>query len=484
MRFLNKDQKEKIGYEYIVEQINTVTSVGTDLKQNARPYTRIREKELRKELNNTDVFLNFIVKKKDIDAEISFCMCRFKDLRATFKKIKDNRIMDEIELFEIKSFSKLCADIKREYDIANIEIDEIQFKDVSRVFRILDPDSLNIDTFFIYDSYSLQLKELRQKRSVLESRISKAENAEEQNLLLNERLQLVSLENDIEFDIKSDLTKKIKNYADDLIHNADTIGYMDYLLAKAKFFYSSNAKKPDIFINNTDSDDVSEIDIKQVYNPYYAYVLSKKKKIMTPLNLKLGKGVTLLTGANMGGKSICMKTLALNVLLANLGMYVYATDAKIPIVDFIYMISDDLQNVESGLSTFGAEIIYLKKIISASKHKDGLIILDELARGTNPHEGKILLQAVMEFFKMQDSYTFISTHFDGISYEDIKHLQVVGISKINFEKLAQLIDLNKGKALDIIQEYMDYSIEESSEDEVPQNALQIAKLLGLDSTSL
>lgn len=484
MRFLNKDQKEKIGYEYILEQINTVTNVGTELKQNARPYTTLRKKELIKELDNTDAFLNFIVKEKVVYNEIAFCMCKFKDLRATFKKIKDKRVMDEVELFEIKSFSKLCSDISITYDKAKLKIDEIQFEDVSKVFEILDPDNLNIDTFYIYDSYSLKLKELRHKRKSLESKISGNKNSEEQNRLLSERLQIVTTENEIEYEIKKDLTDKINVYADDLIHNTNVIGYMDYLLAKAHFFHISKAKKPYIFIEEPDHNNTSALDMTQVYNPYYAHILNKKNKNMTPLDIKIDKGVTLLTGANMGGKSICMKTVALNVLLANLGMYVYSNDAKIPIVDFIYMISDDLQNVESGLSTFGAEIIYLKKIISASKHKNGLIILDELARGTNPHEGKILLQSVIEFFKKQDSYTFISTHFDGISYENIKHLQVVGISKINFEKLAQLINLNKSNALDIIQEYMDYSVEESSEEEIPQNALQIAKLLGLDSMSL
>lgn len=124
-----------------------------------------------------------------------------------------------------------------------------------------------------------------------------------------------------------------------------------------------------------------ELELNKVYNPYYASILEKKGKRMTPLDIHLKQGVTLLTGANMGGKSICMKTVTLNVLMANLGMYVYSESANIPVVDYIYMISDDLQNVESGLSTFGAEIIYLKKIISASKHKNGLIVLDELARG-------------------------------------------------------------------------------------------------------
>lgn len=479
MRFLSKDQKEKIGYHYILDQIDTVTSVGTELKHNAKPYTSARKTELLKELDNTELFINKIIKNKNIDSDAYFCMCKFKDLRATLKKLGDGRIMDEIELFEMKSFSKLCKDIEVEYQKADIDIPEIQFKDVSEVFRILDPDNLNIDTFYIYDSYSSDLKNLRHERSVLESKISKEKDDIEKEKLLNERLQLVSLENDVEYGIKLNLSKKLKSYVNDLVHNTNTIGYMDYLIAKAKFFNKTGAIRPKICIEKS-----SELELVKVYNPYYSSILEKKGKHMTHLDIKLKEGVTLLTGANMGGKSICMKTVTLNVLLANLGMYVYAEHADIPVVDFIYMISDDLQNVESGLSTFGAEIIYLKKIISASKHKNGLIVLDELARGTNPHEGKILLQSVIDFFKNQDSYTFISTHFDGISRDEIRHLQVVGISKINFEKLTQLIELNKNKALDIIQEYMDYSIEETYDDEVPQNALQIARLLGLDSNSL
>lgn len=479
MRFLSKDQKEKIGYHYILEQIDTVTSVGSEFKYNAKPYTNERKSELIRELDNTELFIENIVLNKEVDTDAYFCMCKFKDLRATMKKINDGRILDEIELFEIKSFSKLCSDIEKEYEKANIDIPEIKFKDVKDVFAILDPDNLNIDTFYIYDSYSLELKRLRKERSLLESKIAGTKDEDERENLLNERLQLVSLENDVEYDVKKSLSEKLKKYADDLIHNTNTIGYMDYLLAKANFFVKTGAVRPLLCDNKNDI-----LKLNKVYNPYYLSILERKGKKMTPLDINMEKGVTLLTGANMGGKSICMKTVTLNVLLANLGMYVYCESADIPIVDFIYMISDDLQNVESGLSTFGAEIIYLKKIISASKYKDGLIVLDELARGTNPHEGKILLQSVIEFFKKQKSYTFISTHFDGISHEDIKHLQVVGISKINFEKLAKLIELNKNNALDIIQEYMDYSIEETYDDEVPQNALQIAKLLGLDSTSL
>ena len=484
MRFLSKEQKKKIGYEYILDNINTVTNVGTELKYNSKPFTLENKCALRNELENTGKFIDCITASRDVEGELGFFLCKFKDLRATFTKVKNNSILDEIELFEIKSFSKLCNDISTEYSKTGIFIDEIYFRDVKPVFQILDPDNLNIDTFFIYDSYSQSLKENRLKRTQLELRISQTNNPDTRTLLLSERMDIVSKEHELEFEIKKELTAKIKTYIDALVHNTDVIGYIDFLLAKAKYFKASNAVKPEIIEAENGNDLDSALELHKTYNPYYSDIMAKKHKTMTALDITIKRGVTLLTGANMGGKSICMKTVALNVLLANSGMYVYADSAKIPMVDFLYMISDDLQNVESGLSTFGAEIMYLKKIIAASKHKNGLIILDELARGTNPHEGKILLQAVIEFFKNQKSYTFISTHFDGIECDDIRHLQVVGISKINFEKLSRLIDLNKGKALDIIQEYMDYSIEETEANEVPQNALQIAKLLGLDSKSL
>lgn len=175
-----------------------------------------------------------------------------------------------------------------------------------------------------------------------------------------------------------------------------------------------------------------------------------------------------------------MKTVALNVLLANCAMYVYAEQSQIPVVDFLYMISDDLQSIDTGLSTFGAEMIELKGIIGASEKKNGLIILDELARGTNPDEGRTIVNAVIKLFNKRDSHTFISTHFDGVDLEDVTHLQVIGISRVDFEQLKNLAKKNSKETLNILQRYMDYSIEEINESDVPRNALQIANLLGLE----
>ena len=77
-----------------------------------------------------------------MESELGFFLCKFKDLRATFSKVKKGSILDEIELFEIKSFSKLCNDISIEYSKTGIDVDAICFRDVKPVFRILDPDPL------------------------------------------------------------------------------------------------------------------------------------------------------------------------------------------------------------------------------------------------------------------------------------------------------------------------------------------------------
>ena len=354
-----------------------------------------------------------------------------------------------------------------------IDIEGFELLDVSRVFNILDPDKTGYETFYIYESYSPDLQHLRSKRKETENQIINAPSVDQKNKLLLLRAELLDKEHELEYQIKTDLTNQLKAFVEPLLSNVSAIGYLDFLIAKSRYFMHTNAVAPTIV------KDSQPIHFEGMYNPYYDNLLKQKKASMQTLDLDLHSGVTVLTGANMGGKSITMKTVVLNVLLANYGMYVYADAAHVPIIEFLYMVSDDLQSIEKGLSTFGAEMIQLKTIIGASGKKDGLIVLDELARGTNPEEAKIIVNAVIDFFKHKQSYTFISTHLDGIDKEDIRHLQVVGISRIDFKQLESSAKINSKEALNLLRKQMDYSIEEVSHSNVPKNALQIARLLGI-----
>lgn len=474
MRFLDNQQRRNIGFNYIIENINTISKLGEDQKRSLSPYTKREQEKLVLELVNTEQMIGFLSNQREWIDEITYIMCKVKDIVPTLKKIGTGMVLDEIEFFEIKSFSKICTDISGFYEHLNSKLSFVDFFDVQEVFSLLDPEKTGYETFYIYDSFSEELQKLRNDRRSIEQQIQSEKDIEIKNDLLMKRADILDQEEKIEYEIKKSLTVKLEEHAEPMMKNAQTIGYLDFLIAKSKFFIATEASKPTILFDN------SPIVLKNVYNPYYAEVLEAKGAKMQRLDLKIRSGVTVLTGANMGGKSITMKTVALNVLLANCAMYVYAEQSQIPVVDFLYMISDDLQSIDTGLSTFGAEMIELKGIIGASEKKNGLIILDELARGTNPDEGRTIVNAVIKLFNKRDSHTFISTHFDGVDLEDVTHLQVIGISRVDFEQLKNLAKKNSKETLNILQRYMDYSIEEINESDVPRNALQIANLLGLE----
>jgi dsDNA-specific endonuclease/ATPase MutS2 len=217
-------------------------------------------------------------------------------------------------------------------------------------------------------------------------------------------------------------------------------------------------------------------------------ILSKENKKYMPISIDINKKITLITGANMGGKSVSMKTIVLNLYLFQCGFYVFGEDANLCVFDFIYLISDDMQDINKGLSTFGAEIIKLKEITKLMKHQDGFIALDEFARGTNPSEGKILLKSICTYFKRFNSISLISTHYDEVMQENVDHYQVIGLKNVDFKGLKRQVDLklsSKGsssKSIDILQDNMDYRLEKvNKEAKVPKDALNICKLLGLSN---
>ena len=184
----------------------------------------------------------------------------------------------------------------------------------------------------------------------------------------------------------------------------------------------------------------------------------------------------------MGGKTVTLKTIVLNLMLSQCGFFVFAEEAVFPMLDFIYFISDDMQSISKGLSTFGAEIIKLKQVVECVKRGDGFVALDEFARGTNPKEGYYLVKSLAEYLNKFGSISLISTHYDGVAGENMEHYQVIGLKNLDFEALKHKIDLNKRHSVEIIQEHMNYKLEKvCSKDEVPKDALNISILLGLEN---
>jgi DNA mismatch repair protein MutS2 len=153
----------------------------------------------------------------------------------------------------------------------------------------------------------------------------------------------------------------------------ESIGKLDVLIAKANLAIKYNAVKPTI--NNK-----NRICFENLVDPNLKEILNSQNKEYIPISIDIDNKITIISGANMGGKSVSMKTIALNLYLFQCGFYVFAEEANLCVLDFIYLISDDMQDINKGLSTFGAEIIKLKEIIKLMKVRDGFVALDEFAR--------------------------------------------------------------------------------------------------------
>jgi DNA mismatch repair ATPase MutS len=139
----------------------------------------------------------------------------------------------------------------------------------------------------------------------------------------------------------------------------------------------------------------------------------------------------------------------------------------------------DMQSTDSGLSTFGGEIKVVEEAIKRA-NENGLILIDELARGTNPEEGYAISKAIVTYLMNKNSITLLTTHYDNVAdMESIQHLQVVGLSEIDFNILKE--NINPEDGMEIINKYMDYRLKEVSANKIiPKDAINIAKLMGLN----
>jgi DNA mismatch repair ATPase MutS len=143
-----------------------------------------------------------------------------------------------------------------------------------------------------------------------------------------------------------------------------------------------------------------------------------------------------------------------------------------------------MQSLDTGLSTFGSEISSMIEILKHCSSR-GVILIDELARGTNPKEGYAISRAIVKYLKDSEAVTLFTTHFDGITMEDgVEHLQVRGLKDVDFDSLADKLRTEKA-GINIVLQYMDYSLEKIEENHnVPMDAINIAKLMGLDDSIL
>jgi len=343
MKFLDRQQREQIGFSFVMDKLGITTCYGLEERKKIIPFKASEIDKLNHELNNLEKIIKSIKANNEEYNAVGRIFCKLKDIRNSIKRCSEVKTLDEVELYEIKYFSILVTQLKNVLDKLHLNIEEFKLNSLDEIISLLDPQGTGISTFYIYEDYSKTLKFIREKKNQKESEIFTAKTQDKVSELKQQRLDLVIEEEAEELRIRKELTLQISKEVLHISQNIKAIGRLDFLIAKANLSMEYNGTRPKI---------CGEMKVKfdEAYNPEINEILQKGNKVFTPVSIDLKDGTTIITGANMGGKSVTLKTIVLNLLLGQMGFFVFAKRAQFPILNFIHFVSDDMQSISKGLS--------------------------------------------------------------------------------------------------------------------------------------
>lgn len=202
--------------------------------------------------------------------------------------------------------------------------------------------------------------------------------------------------------VLSELTALAEKYSHELLLNADTVGMYDFIIARAKYGLAIGGR-------NVKLNDQGVIKLNQAVHPLLRHA-------MIPLDFSIGHRYSslVITGPNTGGKTMTLKTVGLLSLMAQSGLLIpVGENSECCVYDQVSVDIGDGQSIEHALSTFSAHIRNVNEILHSANDRT-LILLDEMASGTDPGEGVGLSIAVLEELHRRKSTVVVTTHFTEI----------------------------------------------------------------------
>ena len=240
---------------------------------------------------------------------------------------------------------------------------------------------------------------------------------EKESLILGANEAMINLE----YDLFLELREKSKEQTLKLQELAKTISELDMLIAFSIVSMNNRYIKPEIIEERI-------IDIIDGRHPVVEMI---NEEVFVENSLKMNKKdqILLITGPNMSGKSTYMRQLALTIIMAQMGCFVPAKSAKLPIFDQIFTRIGASDDLSTGKSTFMVEMLEVNYALQNAT-KNSLILFDEIGRGTATYDGMALAQAIIEYchHKINCKILF-STHYHELTYleDDLKSLHNVHV---------------------------------------------------------
>ncbi|WP_255473337.1 DNA mismatch repair protein MutS, partial [Planomicrobium sp. CPCC 101110] len=258
---------------------------------------------------------------------------------------------------------------------------------------------------------------------------------EKEALILTAEEESLSLEYELFVQIRD----KVKQYIPRIQKLASTLSELDVFVSFSNVAEKYRFVKPEF-------NDAREISIIEGRHPVVEKMLNKQHYVPNDCVLTEQQNMMLITGPNMSGKSTYMRQVALTIVLAQIGSYVPAESANLPIVDQIFTRIGAADDLVSGQSTFMVEMLESQYAITHATERS-LLLFDEIGRGTSTYDGMALAQSMIEYIHDHiGANTLFSTHYHELTALDQSLDKLNNVHVAAMEQSGKVVFLHKVKS--------------------------------------
>ena len=253
--------------------------------------------------------------------------------------------------------------------------------------------------------------------------------------------------------VLAELSAMLRPEADNIQKNAEVLGHLDFVNAKARYAAATKSQEPEYSPEN-------HVRLLQARHP----LLDPQKAVANDIIIGEDYKAIIVTGPNTGGKTITLKTLGLLQLMAQSGLFIPVAEySTVGLFKEVFADIGDEQSIEQSLSTFSSHMVNIVEILKQID-ADSLVLFDELGAGTDPQEGAALAMSILDAVGDKGSYTIATTHYP--------ELKVYGYNRVD--------TINASMEFDVETLRPTYKFLLG----IPgrSNALEISKRLGLDQS--
>ncbi len=214
---------------------------------------------------------------------------------------------------------------------------------------------------------------------------------------------------------------------------------IDFIRAKARWAMRNGAARPIVSLDG-------RLVLRQARHPLLAQAIGFSEVVPLDMSLSPQSRIIVISGPNAGGKSVCLKTVALLQWMFQCGFLVPAGEnSEMPVFESLFIDIGDEQSIDNDLSTYSSHLLNMKTMLTRAGGRS-MVFIDEFGSGTEPVMGGAIAESVLEKLLEKGVYGVITTHYSNIKYFASNHAGVVnGAMAFDVAAIRPLFKLIEGE---------------------------------------